>query len=243
MFRDYIPTFPEDKLILGRYLGHATDVGSALTAKILKSNRQVVYRLTLSHLTDFEHVCLVHTADRKSFDNSIAEQLGSAAQDTDFPADDLTPEYEPFGNVGGANLDLDPDRADLKVTPKVGDNYVGVDLLFPKGGTMTRGCVTAQKRDAEGNPKGCANPNPILNTREYTVTFDDGDVTDLTANLIAESMYAQCDPNGNQYVLLDSLIDHQCLDTALRLSDQTAVRNDSPTYKKQNTVGWQLCCQ
>ena len=30
--------------------------------------------------------------------------------------------------------------------------------------------------------------------------FDDGDVTELTANLIAESMYVQCDPDGNQYV-------------------------------------------
>jgi hypothetical protein len=60
------------------------------------------------------------------------------------------------------------------------------------------------KRDADGNPKGCANSNSILDTREFTVMFDDGDMTDLTANLIAESMYAQCDPDGNQYVLLDS---------------------------------------
>ncbi len=64
---------------------------------------------------------------------------------------------------------------------------IGGDLLFPKGGTMTRGGVTARKRGVDGNPKGRANTNPILDTREYTVTFDDGDVTDLTANLIAES--------------------------------------------------------
>ncbi len=55
--------------------------------------------------------------------------------------------------------------------------------------------------------------------------FDDGDVTELTANLIAKSMYAQCDPDGNQYVLLDSIIDHRRLDTATKLSDQTVVRN------------------
>ena len=98
----------------------------------------------------------------------------------------------------------------------MGNNYIGVDLLFPKGGTLTRGCVTARKRDADGNPKGRANSNPILDSREYTVTlFDNGDVTNLTANLIAESMYAQFDLDGNQYVLLDSLIDHQRLDTAL----------------------------
>ena len=72
------------------------------------------------------------------------------------------------------------------------------------------------------------------------MTFDGGDVTDLTANLIAESMYAQCDPDRNQYVLRDSLTDHQRLDTALRLSDQTAVRSDGRTYQRRNTVGWQI---
>jgi hypothetical protein len=73
MFRDNIPMFLDHKLILRRYLGPATNVGSALTAKILKSNGQVVYRSTLRHLTNIEHCCPVHIADRKSFDNSIAK--------------------------------------------------------------------------------------------------------------------------------------------------------------------------
>ncbi len=177
------------------------------------------------------------------FDDSIAERLGPTAQDTDFPAEDLTPKYELFGDVGDANFDLDPAHEDVKVTPEAGGNMLA-STLFPKGGTMTRGRVTAQKRDTDGNPKGRANFNPILDTREYyTVTFDNGDVTELTVNLIAESMYAQCDPDSNQYVLLDSLQDHQHLDRLLRLSDQTVVRNDGRTYKKQNTVGGQICCQ
>ncbi len=67
----------------------------------------------------------------------------------------------------------------------MGDNYIGTDLLFPKGGTMTRGRVTARKRDADGNPMRRANSNPILDTCEYTVIFDNGDLTDLTTNLIA----------------------------------------------------------
>ena len=79
MFRDNIPTFSDDKLILGRYLGLATDIGSALTSKILKSNGQVVYRSTLRHLNDDEHVCPVHTANRKAYDDSIADRLGPAA--------------------------------------------------------------------------------------------------------------------------------------------------------------------
>jgi hypothetical protein len=54
MFRDNVLTFPDKKLILGGYLGPATDVGSALTAKILKSNGHAVCRLTLHHLTGKE---------------------------------------------------------------------------------------------------------------------------------------------------------------------------------------------
>jgi hypothetical protein len=187
MFRDNTPTFPEDKLILRHYLGPTTDIGLALTAKILESKGQVVYRLTLQLLTDYAHACPVHTAGRKAFNDSIAEQLGPAIQDTDFPAEDLTPRYELFEDVGDADFDLDPDHKDLESTPEADNNYVGVDLLFPKGGAMTRGHVSAQKRDADGNPKGHANSNPILNTHEYTVTFDNGDMTELTANLIAES--------------------------------------------------------
>jgi hypothetical protein len=35
MFRDNVPAFPDVKLTLGQYLGPATNIGSALTAKIL----------------------------------------------------------------------------------------------------------------------------------------------------------------------------------------------------------------
>jgi hypothetical protein len=63
-----------------------------------------------------------------------------------------------------------------------------------------KGHVTSQKRDKDGNPVGLANANPILDTHEYTVTFNNGDKTVLNANLIAEAMYVQCDPNGKKRV-------------------------------------------
>ncbi len=88
---------------------------------------------------------------------------------------------------------------------------------------MVKGHVKSCKRDADGNPIGRADANPILNTREYIMEFEDGNEAELTANLIASTMYAQCDPDGNQYVLLDSLVDHRCLDTAIRPADQKVV--------------------
>ena len=44
--------FPADNPILGRYLGPAIDVGPAMTAKILKSNGEVIFRSTYRALTD-----------------------------------------------------------------------------------------------------------------------------------------------------------------------------------------------
>jgi hypothetical protein len=106
-----------------------------------------------------------------------------------------------------------------------------------------KGCVTSWKRDKDGNPIGMASANPILDMHEYTFTFDNGDETMVNVNLIAEAMYAQCDPNGNQYVLLDSIIDHRQLDAAIRQSDQKVVRPDGLTYLKRSTIVWEVCCQ
>ena len=73
--------------------------------------------------------------------------------------------------------------------------------------------------------------------------FDDGDEAELNVNLIAEAMYAQCNPVGNQNVLLDSLVDHRCLDMAIQPADQKVVRHDGRAYMKWNTIGWQIFCQ
>jgi hypothetical protein len=60
MFRGNEPSYPDDKLILGPYLGPAIDTGLALMAKILKSNGVFVCRSTLQHLTDEELNSSVH---------------------------------------------------------------------------------------------------------------------------------------------------------------------------------------
>jgi hypothetical protein len=72
-----------------------------------------------------------------------------------------------------------------------------------------KGRIISCKRDKDGNPLGLANASHILDTREYTFIFNNGDETILNANLIAVAMYAQCNPDGNLYVLLDSIIDHR----------------------------------
>jgi hypothetical protein len=176
---------------------------------------------------------------RRKFDESIKHHLGLAALLQEFLNENLTPDAAYFDNTNA----MDPDNGGTEITPKIGDNYLSAELMLPKGGVMVKGRVTACKRDRDGNLFGHANDNPILDKRSFIVNGDDGDQTKLTANMIAESLYLQCDPNGNQYVLLEEIVSHQCLLAAMKLSDQNIVRANGKTYLKHSTVGRQLCCQ
>jgi hypothetical protein len=138
---------------------------------------------------------------------------------------------------------IDLDHGDLEVTPETGDNYIGAKIMTPRGGVLSRGQVVQCKRDSDSNPVGCSHTNPVLDARSYIVEFNDNDQTELTANLIAELMYAQCDPDGNQYLLLANIVDHWSMDNAITLSNQKCVRADGCAYLQRLTVGWQLCCQ
>jgi hypothetical protein len=173
-------------------------------AKILKLNGVFVCRSTLQHLTDEELDSSVHKDMRPKFDESIKNHLGLVDLQQDFPAEDLTPDPTYYDDTNA----MDPEYGDAEVMPKIGDNYLSAEFMLPKGSIMVKGRMTASKRDWDGNPVGRANDNPILDTRSYIVDFDDGDQTKLSANMIPESLYSQCDPEGNQYVLLEEIVDH-----------------------------------
>ena len=164
--------------------------------------------------------------------------------------EDLTPEYEHYhGHTIAEDTDNtyeegSPDNDDLDPlpTPEAGDNYISAEILLPLGGILRRGKVISCKRNADGNIAGRAHDWPILDTRTYDVEFDNGTITELTANKIAECMYAQCDPGGNQYVLLDCFVDFDKLSTTISLVDQNIVMKGCPS-KHHNTYGWKICCQ
>ena len=110
-----------------------------------------------------------------------------------------------------------------KVIPEWRVQYVNAEILLPRGDTIARGQVVCWKYDANGNPIGRSNQNPILDTCLYEVEFPGGQVTELAANIIAESMYAQCGVGRNEYLLLEAFIDHIKDGSALSVEDQKKV--------------------
>jgi hypothetical protein len=56
------------------------------------------------------------------------------------------------------------------------------DLRFE----LVRARVTGRKIGTDGNPVWTANANPILDSREYKVMFQDGSTNTYAANIVAE---------------------------------------------------------
>ena len=107
---------------------------------------------------------------------------------------------------------------------------------------MASGWVVHQKHDSNGNMIGRYNKNPILDTCVYEVAFSWGEITELAGNIIAESMYAQCDVDGDEYLYLEAFVNHRKSSSALSVKGQKIVVKGKETLRN-STAGWNICCK
>ncbi len=129
-----------------------------------------------------------------------------------------------------------------EVTPEAGNKYIQASIMLPHRNTFTWGTVVSCKHNAVGKIICCNHDNLILDTHLYDIEFADDKVTALTANIISKSMYSQCDPDGNDYICLDKLIDIRCMVDAHTLDQQQLLVNNT-TCQHKSTKGWFICCQ
>ena len=71
----------------------------------------------------------------------------------------------------------------------------------------------------------------------YEVEFPGWEITELAANIIEKSLCAQHNVDNNEYLLLDSAVDHRNDDSALGLEDQKVVVNGKATIR-MSTACW-----
>ena len=129
------------------------------------------------------------------------------------------PHYDLFEDKTQNKLSFPQLADELEPLPEMRDHYKEADIPLPKGYEMTSGHVVAHTYDANENVMDRAHANLKLDNRIYQVEFPGGKVMELTPNVIAEEMYAQCD-DGNKYFFLDLLVDY-CKDNKdISLSDQ-----------------------
>mgnify|MGYP003321344517 FL=1 len=148
-----------------------------------------------------------------------------------------TPEYESYEDDETKPMEF---QEDFSVDTY--DAYVTAQVLLPKGDDYVLGTVQKRKRDTDGNLIGRGDNNPILDTRLYEVEFQDGEVLEYAANVIAEHLYSQVDDEGNQQVMMDSIIDHKRDGSAI-LKDDEFIEVNGRKSRRKSTVGWKLCVQ
>ena len=78
-------TYPDDKWVLGRYLGPAPDVGYMMTSKILLHTGDHIPRSTLRPLKDWEINYPDQIEQMIKFDRLVHDAIGKPAVETDFP--------------------------------------------------------------------------------------------------------------------------------------------------------------
>lgn len=240
-FRDTSVGFPEPKEILGRDMGPALDCGSAMTRKVMKANGQYEKRTSVRALTHDEWHSETEKAARKAFMESLHKKLGQPYRHEEIQSNpDLqTPEFEPYQDDEEEPHqvpDIDEEEAGAY------DQYIGAEVNLPIGGQVLTGRVKERKRDREGNLIGKSHSNPVLDTRTYEVQFPDGQAAEYSANMIAESMFAQCDLEGNQYLLMDSICGHRKYMCAVEKADMY-IKQGSNRQLRKTTKGWKLCIQ
>jgi hypothetical protein len=209
--------FPEPKRHLARWLGEATNKGQAMCYYILPALGIPIVRSSVQPLPEADKMTDVAKEELKNLDLGIKEKIGERRPDTpDYFSDTYINEHEDEAAFdplydGTAAFDPIPDEdvVNIDYEPDAIDKYLTAQVQLPLGDEMVLGTVIARKRDAHGNPIGKSAENPIFDTRIYQVQFPNNRIEEYTANIIAENLYSQVDMEGNQYVIIDEIIDHE----------------------------------
>ena len=159
---------------------------------------------------------------------------------------DLTVPEADQNNDGEQSIYLDDNiNPELEHTPEVlQDTYLNMELALPRddeGPEFAR--VTKRLRDKNGIPIGTSNDNPLLDSRIYEVEYNNGHKASLSANSIAQNMFAQVDDEGNRFVLLDSIADYRTDGTELKQQESIIISKNGGRRRKETTKGWEILLQ
>ena len=135
-FRDTSEAFPNDKVVLGRYLGPSIDVGPALTAKILKMNGTIVYRSTYRGLNDDERNSAIEQAMRDKFDDQIRSKVGPGTSTDSFNGLNIegTPTYDSYAD--DHENPPEPPPEEVEPTPEIFDKILK-EFTITEGGPLS----------------------------------------------------------------------------------------------------------
>lgn len=257
------PQFPDEKRALGRWLGVAHRVGQAMVYYIVNNQGCVVARSTALPLEESEMDVPEIQQRMKDLDTTIHNVIGdyrNAGTSTcdvmpditdddiksqlsfcfDMPQDEFdTSQQDHYSDVNRPDVDEAPT---YDVDSEAFDKFLGLHVQVPAsdGSSKILGRVASRKRDSDGHLVGRSNENPILNTAVYNVVTPDGNISEYSANVIAENLWDQCDHDGYDYDLLHEIVGHRSNSNAIKKEDGYYDTPSGTRRRVITTKGWQL---
>jgi hypothetical protein len=236
----------------GRWLGVAENLGSIMTYYVLQQNGKIVARSTVWNPTNLEQQTDDVKATFKAFDDEIAQRKGSE----DLPVEGDKPDPALWADLKETDEDFREEffkvyqdtgllhAKDDEPSPGIADEeLLSMELALPRDGDFEDpqlARVARRKRDRNGKPIGKAHNNPILDTRVFEVEFLDGQTSAMTANKIAENLFAQVDQDGHRLLLMDEIIDHRQGPDAMSKEDAFLTTSSGQKRRRPTTKGWDL---
>ena len=242
--------FPFPHAMLGRCLGPTKNEGNEMTQWCLKQNGQIVPRRTVFRHTPEQMAPSneVETRKRAAFDDAIRSILGDSF--TLPPGDVPTPREDYDTQDLLHEMDVEEETSaipEADVTDAAGrpilqqsatDMLINAEVLLPQGEDLRAALVLGRAVDEQGRAIGNWNNNPLLNTLIYDVEFPDGEVKKYAANIIAENVLSQCDPDGHYSRTVASILDHKRDGSAVTKANKYITNKHGRRKLRQTTVGW-----
>jgi len=148
-------------------------------------------------------------------------------------------EGEYFGPEDIPDIDEMIDTENARNEADSYDKFIGVEVKFPNRGDLM--LMAKVKRKVKSDDKNNASfYNPLRDHSIYEIEFPDGTTEKVEANLIAECMVSECDPEGRQYRMLREISDHRKDANALNVADRSYRTRAGDPMPKRTTKGWKL---
>ena len=236
----------------GRWLGVSHRTGRLMCYHVLTQKGTVISRSTVQRVTNLEKQTMSVKDIFNKFDEGIRIKLKTIDRgyigDKPDPKDwaDLIDEDEDFREEFERVFNNeDIPEADDNTPEVLNDTYVNMEIALPHDESGPQYAkVTKRLRDANGIPIGTANDNPFLDTRVYEVEYLDGRRDALSANIIAENLFAQVDDEGNRFVLLDSIADHRVNGSQVTKDQAKQMHGEKKGFARvATTKGWEILLQ
>ena len=244
---------------IARWLGPAHNAGQGLCYHVVASSGEVYTRSTVILFSDDDNIDSDILEMKTDFIEKTKGNIGNyskaVVKDSSFNDDKLyddlffpAPYDMPNITIETQNIDdndtpiIRPDMDDIHDEPyaETDDKYIGQTLQLPLNGEMAYAKVLRRKRRSDGTLVGTEHNVPILDTRIYEIEHADGSISEYNTNTLLENLYNQVDEDGNQFNLLDSIIDHRKTEQAISQDDGYIISHNGVKRKVITTKGWEM---